>query len=69
MNVPERVEQVAFVMLHLAPEDRERCFRDAFDQVLAKRPDLTEIPPDIVDFIAAVFERIAELEQLPVGRA
>ena len=69
MNVADHVEQIAFALLHLSPEDRERCFNDAFAHVLAKHPDVTDPPPAFVNFIAAVYARIAELEQHPAGTA
>jgi hypothetical protein len=68
LNVQQRIEGAAFAMLGLSPEQRHQCFCEAFDQVLAKHPDLAEVPPSIVVFVAAVMERVAELEQ-QVGRA
>jgi hypothetical protein len=69
VNVQERVDEVAFTMLHLTPEDRERVFLEAFEVVQIKRPGLAEIPLGIVDFMAAVYQRIAQLEQLGIGHA
>jgi hypothetical protein len=63
------VDERAFAMLGLSPEQREQLFRGAFDQTLAKHPGLTDIPPSIVDFMAAVMQRVAEFEQLPGGTA
>jgi hypothetical protein len=65
----ERVDQVAFAMLGLSPDARQRCFCEAFDHALAKNPHLTEVPPEIVAFVADVFKRIAQLEQMPGGTA
>jgi hypothetical protein len=57
-------------MLFLSPENRERLFQDAFDQTMAKHPELDEIPPQVVAYMAKVFERIAELERMMgVGHA
>jgi hypothetical protein len=69
MNVQERVDEVAFCLLHLSPDDRERVFQEAFEVVQIKRPGLTDIPLGIVDFMAAVFERVAQIEQLGIGHA
>jgi hypothetical protein len=64
-NLQQRVDETAFMMLHLAPADRERCFCDAFNQALANHPEgLTEHDlPRLAVFVAAVFRRIAEMEQ------
>ena len=61
MTVTDRVEQIAFAMLHLSPEDRERSLQDAFDHMFRQAPDVTEIPVAIVNFIAAVYRRLADL--------
>jgi hypothetical protein len=69
VNIEERVDETAFAMLGLTPEQRQQVLQDAFDMTLAKHPDMTEIPPVVVAYVAAVLRRIAELEQLPMGRA
>jgi hypothetical protein len=69
MTVTDRVEQIAFAMLRLSPADRERSLQDAFDHMFARHPDVIEIPVAIVNFIAAVYRRIAELEQHQAGTA
>jgi hypothetical protein len=68
-DVRQNIDGTAFALLHLAPADRERVLCEVFDQVLAKHPDLTAIPSSIVAFVAAVLERIDELDQLPAGTA
>jgi hypothetical protein len=67
--IEQRIDETALAMLQLSPEDRERCFCDAFEQVLAKHPDLTEVPPVVIEFVAAVYRRIAEFERHAGGRA
>jgi hypothetical protein len=61
--IEQRIDETALAMLDLSPEDRERCFCEAFDITLANYPDLTEVPPVVVEFVAAVYRRIAELER------
>ena len=68
-QIPQRIDEIAFRMLHLSPEDRERCFNDAFAYVQAKHPDMTDPPLSFVTFVAAVYRRIAELEQHAAGNA
>jgi hypothetical protein len=69
VNIQEQVDTTAFAMLSLSPEQREACFVDAFDQVLAQHPELDHVPPAVVAFVAAVMKRIAQLEQRPKGTA
>ena len=68
-QIPQRIDETAFAMLHLSPEDRERCFNDAFAYVLAKHPEMIDPPPSFVLFVAAVYRRIAEFEAHPAGHA
>jgi hypothetical protein len=68
VTIQERIEETAFAMLGMPPEQRERLFVEAFDLTLAEHPDLTEIPPAVIAYTAAVMRRIAELEQ-QVGNA
>jgi hypothetical protein len=67
VTIQERVEESARAMLLLTPEQRHQLFCEAFDMTLAKHPDLTEIPPLVVAYVAAVMQRIAELEQQVVN--
>jgi hypothetical protein len=68
VNVQQRIDETAFAMLGLPPEQREELFIEAFAVTLAKNPRLTEVPPAIVAFTAAVIARVAELER-QVGTA
>jgi hypothetical protein len=61
--------RVAFMLLHLSPEERVRCFNDALEKALAKRSDLDRAAPAVVAYVTAVLERIVELEQMPGGTA
>jgi hypothetical protein len=69
VNVQQHVEEVAFTMLGLTPEQREQAFHAAYEHALAKNPGMTEVPPSVILFVAKVMERIAEFEQLPTGTA
>jgi hypothetical protein len=62
MNVDQRIDETALALSVLSEEDRNRAFVEAFDQVLVRRPDLKEIPPEIIAYMAAVYRRIAEFE-------
>jgi hypothetical protein len=61
--------RIAFMLMHLRPEDRVRCFSDALEKALATRTDLDRAAPTVVAYVTAVLERIVELEQMPGCRA
>jgi hypothetical protein len=69
VNVQQQIDATAFAMMHLTPEDRQRCLCDAFDQVLAKHPDLDHVPLSVITFVAALMKRITEFEQHTGGTA
>jgi hypothetical protein len=68
-DVQQCIEETAFAMLDLSPEQRHQLLCEAFDIAMAKHPDVTEIPPAMVAYVAAVYRRVAELERLPRGNA
>jgi hypothetical protein len=61
----QKICEIAFALSTLAPEERYEAIVWAFQQALAKRPDLTadDIDPRIVAFVAAIYRRIAEFEE------
>jgi hypothetical protein len=67
LDVQQRIDELAFLMVHMSPDQRVQLFREAFERTSTKHPGLDGIPPSIVVFVAAVYQRIAELERLPPG--
>jgi hypothetical protein len=68
-DIERQVDETAFAMLHLSPEQRDRCFMEAFNEAIARHPEVDYVPPLVVAYVAAVEKRIAELKQLPEGTA
>jgi hypothetical protein len=68
VDARKRVEESALAMLGYTLEQREQLFREAFVEVLARHPDVVEIPPYCVWYTAEAMARVAELER-QVGTA
>jgi hypothetical protein len=59
------VETIAFALAGCSFEMKHRMLVDAFKHCLAQRPDLHEheLDPRVVDLVAEIFLRIAQIEQ------
>jgi hypothetical protein len=67
-DLQRSVNELAFLLVGLLPEDRHRILVKAFARALVDRPDLMEgedgVSPIIATYVGAIIEQVHELEHI-----